>query len=84
MFEYGLAQDAFKKACLERTRKGGFGSTAQRKFIFHNKESIEAPSPGQYEVGRAINILIFFFFLFRDTLDWKSLHNHVKMRFFVI
>lgn len=54
VFEYGIAQGNFKKTYLERTKKGGFGSTAQRKFILHNKESIEAPSPGQYEVGRAI------------------------------
>uniref|UniRef100_A0A8C2WCZ5 Sperm tail PG-rich repeat containing 2 n=1 Tax=Cyclopterus lumpus TaxID=8103 RepID=A0A8C2WCZ5_CYCLU len=48
MFEQGLACESFKKAVLERTRKGGFGSTAQRSSLFHNKESIEAPSPGQY------------------------------------
>lgn len=51
MFDHGLARESFKKAFLERTRKGGFGSTAQRNSIFLNKESIEAPSPGQYEVG---------------------------------
>ena len=51
VFDYGLAQDSFKKAFFERTRKGGFGSTVQRNSIFLNKESIEAPSPGQYEVG---------------------------------
>ncbi|XP_068616924.1 sperm-tail PG-rich repeat-containing protein 2 [Brachionichthys hirsutus] len=49
VFEHGLAQDSFKKAFLGRTRKGGFGSTAQRNSIFHNKESTEVPSPGQYE-----------------------------------
>ncbi|TNN63204.1 Sperm-tail PG-rich repeat-containing protein 2 [Liparis tanakae] len=48
MFEHGLAQESFKKAVLERSRKGGFGSTAHRSSLFHNKESIEAPSPGQY------------------------------------
>ncbi|XP_070761176.1 sperm-tail PG-rich repeat-containing protein 2 [Enoplosus armatus] len=52
VFEHGLARESFKKAFLERTRKGGFGSTAQRNFIFHNKESIEAPSPGQYETEK--------------------------------
>ncbi|XP_069034424.1 sperm-tail PG-rich repeat-containing protein 2 [Embiotoca jacksoni] len=49
VFEHGLAGESFKKAFLEQTRKGGFGSSAQRSFVFHNKESIEAPSPGQYE-----------------------------------
>uniref|UniRef100_UPI0037E895CE sperm-tail PG-rich repeat-containing protein 2 n=1 Tax=Semicossyphus pulcher TaxID=241346 RepID=UPI0037E895CE len=52
VFEQGLACESFKKAFLERTRKGGFGSTAQRNSIFHNKESIEAPSPGQYETEK--------------------------------
>ncbi|XP_038558834.1 sperm-tail PG-rich repeat-containing protein 2 [Micropterus salmoides] len=52
VFEHGLAQESFKKAFLERTRKGGFGSIAQRNFIFHNKESIKAPSPGQYETEK--------------------------------
>lgn len=63
MFEHGLARESVKKAFLERTRKGGFGSTAQRNSIFHNKESIEAPSPGQYEVGRSISFVIHSFFL---------------------
>ncbi|KAF1389214.1 hypothetical protein PFLUV_G00071110 [Perca fluviatilis] len=52
VFEHGLARESFKKAVLERTRKGGFGSTAQRNSFFHNKESIEAPSPGQYETEK--------------------------------
>ncbi|XP_070820107.1 sperm-tail PG-rich repeat-containing protein 2 [Chaetodon trifascialis] len=52
VFEHGLARESFKKAFLERTRKGGFGSTAERSCIFHNKESIEAPSPGQYEAEK--------------------------------
>ncbi|XP_054467525.1 sperm-tail PG-rich repeat-containing protein 2 [Anoplopoma fimbria] len=52
VFEHGLARESFKKAVLERTRKGGFGSTAQRNSLFHNKESIEAPSPGQYETEK--------------------------------
>lgn len=63
MFEHGLAQESFKKAFFERTRKGGFGSTAKRTFIFHNKESIDAPSPGQYEVKRSISVVIHFFLL---------------------
>uniref|UniRef100_A0A3B4Z0T1 Sperm tail PG-rich repeat containing 2 n=1 Tax=Stegastes partitus TaxID=144197 RepID=A0A3B4Z0T1_9TELE len=49
VFEQGLARESFKKAVLEKTRKGGFGSTTKRGSVFHNKESIAAPSPGQYE-----------------------------------
>ncbi|XP_022613329.1 sperm-tail PG-rich repeat-containing protein 2 [Seriola dumerili] len=52
VFEQGLAQESFKKAFLEQSRKGGFGSSAQRNSFFHNKESIEAPSPGQYETEK--------------------------------
>nr|XP_046243507.1 sperm-tail PG-rich repeat-containing protein 2 isoform X2 [Scatophagus argus] len=52
VFEHGLSRESFKKAFLERTKKGGFGSSAQRNFIFHNKESIKAPSPGQYETEK--------------------------------
>ncbi|XP_070690540.1 sperm-tail PG-rich repeat-containing protein 2 [Pempheris klunzingeri] len=52
VFEHGLARESFKKAFLEKTRRGGFGSSAQRSSIFHNKESIEAPSPGHYETEK--------------------------------
>ncbi|XP_060894896.1 sperm-tail PG-rich repeat-containing protein 2 [Labrus mixtus] len=52
VFEQGLACESFKRAFFERTRKGGFGSTVQRNSIFNNKESIQAPSPGQYETEK--------------------------------
>ncbi|KAG7223430.1 hypothetical protein INR49_015533 [Caranx melampygus] len=52
VFEQGLAQESFKKAFLERQRKGGFGSTAQRTSFFHKKELIEVPTPGQYETEK--------------------------------
>ncbi|AWP07206.1 putative sperm-tail PG-rich repeat-containing protein 2 [Scophthalmus maximus] len=52
VFDQGLAQESFKKALSERSRKGGFGSTAQRNSFFHNKESMDAPSPGQYETEK--------------------------------
>lgn len=64
MFEYGLAQQSYKKAFLERNMKGGFGSTAQRSSFPHNKESIKVPSPGQYEVGRSVNVVINIFSFF--------------------
>lgn len=50
LFRPGLAQLSFKQALLARTRKGGFGSTVQRNFIFHNKELLKGPGPAQYEV----------------------------------
>ncbi|XP_054629034.1 sperm-tail PG-rich repeat-containing protein 2 [Dunckerocampus dactyliophorus] len=52
IFAYGLAQESFKRAFLERAKKGGFGSTAKRFSIFFNKESILGPSPGEYEVEK--------------------------------
>ncbi|XP_029295949.1 sperm-tail PG-rich repeat-containing protein 2 [Cottoperca gobio] len=52
VFEHGLARESLKKADLERTKKGGFGSNAQRISFFHNKESTEVPSPGQYETEK--------------------------------
>ncbi|XP_029916142.1 sperm-tail PG-rich repeat-containing protein 2 [Myripristis murdjan] len=51
VFYQGLAQESFKKAFLGNTRRGGFGSTAQRITVFH-KEQIQAPCPGQYEVEK--------------------------------
>ncbi|KAF7655356.1 hypothetical protein LDENG_00057430, partial [Lucifuga dentata] len=57
VFDYGLAQASFKKAVLGSTRKGGFGSTAQRSFNFHNNESLQAPCPGQYETEKKMEEL---------------------------
>ncbi|XP_029960076.1 sperm-tail PG-rich repeat-containing protein 2 [Salarias fasciatus] len=54
VFELGLAQESFKRAFLDQTRKGGFGSSAQRNFVFQNKEAVEIPSPGQYETEKKI------------------------------
>lgn len=54
LFESGLAQLSFKQAFLARTKKGGFGSTVQRDFIFHNEEMLNSPSPAQYEVRPTI------------------------------
>lgn len=55
LFECGLAQLSFKQAFFARTRKGGFGSTVQRDFIFYNKELLKGPSPAQYEVRAAVS-----------------------------
>uniref|UniRef100_A0A665TGP3 Sperm tail PG-rich repeat containing 2 n=1 Tax=Echeneis naucrates TaxID=173247 RepID=A0A665TGP3_ECHNA len=71
--DHGLAQGSFK----ERSRKGGFGFTAQRNSFFPNKGSIEAPSPGQYEVGRSINI----YSLILTELKYKALllESNIKL-----
>ncbi|XP_053725890.1 sperm-tail PG-rich repeat-containing protein 2 isoform X1 [Synchiropus splendidus] len=52
VFDYGLAQESFKKAYLERTKRGGFGSTAQRNCTFFRKDSADRPGPGQYETEK--------------------------------
>ncbi len=94
VFEHGIARESFKKAFLERTRKGGFGSTSERSSIFHNKELIEAPSPGQYEVGshscsHSLIYLVPFFLkvfvliLFRlkyKVRGWKDTECHTLYR----
>lgn len=53
LFERGLAQLSFKQAFFARSRKGGFGSTVQRDFIY-NKELLKSPGPAQYEVRTTI------------------------------
>ncbi|TNM89673.1 hypothetical protein fugu_003907 [Takifugu bimaculatus] len=51
LFERGLAQLSFKQAFFARSRKGGFGSTVQRDFIY-NKELLKSPGPAQYEAEK--------------------------------
>lgn len=55
LFERGLAQLSFKQAFFARSRKGGFGSSVQRDFIFYNKELLKSPSPAQYEVRATVS-----------------------------
>lgn len=56
LFQCCLAQLSFKQALFgglvepKPLGKGGFGSTVQRDFIFHNKEPLKGPGPAQYEV----------------------------------
>uniref|UniRef100_H3DEE5 Sperm tail PG-rich repeat containing 2 n=1 Tax=Tetraodon nigroviridis TaxID=99883 RepID=H3DEE5_TETNG len=52
LFQRGFAQLSLKQASFARTRKGGFGSTVQRDFIFHNKELLKGPGPAQYQAER--------------------------------
>uniref|UniRef100_A0A8C1A9Q7 Sperm tail PG-rich repeat containing 2 n=1 Tax=Cyprinus carpio carpio TaxID=630221 RepID=A0A8C1A9Q7_CYPCA len=51
VFEYGLAYESLKKACLESTRKGAFGSIAPRQLFLPSKEEVSRPGPTQYKVS---------------------------------
>ncbi|CAG08419.1 unnamed protein product [Tetraodon nigroviridis] len=63
LFQRGFAQLSLKQASFARTRKGGFGSTVQRDFIFHNKELLKGPGPAQYQV-RETTAGAFLFIIF--------------------
>ncbi|XP_031426388.1 sperm-tail PG-rich repeat-containing protein 2 [Clupea harengus] len=52
VFDYGLAQESLKKAFLESTRRGAFGSSARRSPLFFNKSDVYDPSPDQYKVEK--------------------------------
>ncbi|XP_041956229.1 sperm-tail PG-rich repeat-containing protein 2 [Alosa sapidissima] len=52
IFDYGLAQESGKKAFLECTRRGAFGSSVCRSPLFINKSDIHVPGPGQYQVEK--------------------------------
>ncbi|XP_077456595.1 sperm-tail PG-rich repeat-containing protein 2 isoform X2 [Stigmatopora argus] len=47
--DMGMAQESLRRAFVDRTRKGGFGSIAKRSSIFLNKEFIQGPSPAEYK-----------------------------------
>ncbi|XP_033889712.2 sperm-tail PG-rich repeat-containing protein 2 [Acipenser ruthenus] len=60
IFNYGLAQESLKKAYLESTRKGGFGSTATRTPELLRRQDVVTPGPAHYQVkdkpeGRSTN-----------------------------
>ncbi|XP_016304909.1 sperm-tail PG-rich repeat-containing protein 2 [Sinocyclocheilus anshuiensis] len=57
VFEYGLAYESLKKACLESTRKGAFGSTAPRRLFLPSKEEMRRPGPTQYKVEKTTEAL---------------------------
>jgi hypothetical protein len=46
----GMGAQAVKKACLESTRRGGFGSTAVRIQPMTKKTEVELPGPAHYQV----------------------------------
>ncbi|KTG30852.1 hypothetical protein cypCar_00024602, partial [Cyprinus carpio] len=49
VFEYGLAYESLKKACLESTRKGAFGSIAPCWLFLPSKKEMSRPGPTQYK-----------------------------------
>ncbi|XP_050965225.1 sperm-tail PG-rich repeat-containing protein 2 isoform X1 [Labeo rohita] len=57
VFEYGLAYESLKKACLESTRKGAFGSIAPRRLFLPTKEEMSRPGPTQYKVEKTTEAL---------------------------
>ncbi|XP_052413427.1 sperm-tail PG-rich repeat-containing protein 2 [Carassius gibelio] len=57
VFEYGLAYESLKKACLESTRKGAFGSIAPRRLFLPSKEQMSRPGPTQYKVEKTTEAL---------------------------
>ncbi|KAJ8401597.1 hypothetical protein AAFF_G00379140 [Aldrovandia affinis] len=52
LFDYGLAKDSLRKALLESTKKGGFGTQARRSPTFVKRGEAELPGPAQYKVER--------------------------------
>ncbi|KAK7172586.1 hypothetical protein R3I93_002640 [Phoxinus phoxinus] len=52
VFDYGLAQESLKKACLKSRRKGAFGSVAPRRPFLPSKEEMSTPGPAQYKVEK--------------------------------
>ncbi|KAM8866586.1 sperm-tail PG-rich repeat-containing protein 2 isoform 2-T3 [Synchiropus picturatus] len=75
VFDYGLAQESFKKAYLERTKKGGFGSTAQRNCTFFRKDSADRPGPGQYETEKRMEES----YKERNTAPFKSATGRLSL-----
>ncbi|XP_016363334.1 sperm-tail PG-rich repeat-containing protein 2-like [Sinocyclocheilus anshuiensis] len=57
VFEYGLAYESLKKACLKSTRKGAFGSIAPRRLFLPSKEEMSRPGPTQYKVEKTTEAL---------------------------
>lgn len=46
----GMSSELIKKAYMESTRRGAFGSTAARDIIFTNKCQTEVPGPSHYQL----------------------------------
>uniref|UniRef100_A0A9J7ZX18 Uncharacterized protein n=1 Tax=Cyprinus carpio carpio TaxID=630221 RepID=A0A9J7ZX18_CYPCA len=57
VFEYGLAYESLKKACLESTRKGAFGSIAPCWLFLPSKKEMSRPGPTQYKVEKTTEAL---------------------------
>ncbi|XP_063051751.1 sperm-tail PG-rich repeat-containing protein 2 [Engraulis encrasicolus] len=54
IFDYGLAQESIKKAIVDSTKKGAFGSTAIRSPVFINKSDPHIPGPAEYQVTKRV------------------------------
>lgn len=50
MFGYGVAQESLKKAYLESTRRGAFGTTSNRVMPIVQKHEVSVPGPSHYQV----------------------------------
>uniref|UniRef100_A0A8C1LRM6 Uncharacterized protein n=1 Tax=Cyprinus carpio TaxID=7962 RepID=A0A8C1LRM6_CYPCA len=57
VFEYGLAYESLKNACLESTRKGAFGSIAPCRLFLPSKKEMSRPGPTQYKVEKTTEAL---------------------------
>ncbi|XP_072527962.1 sperm-tail PG-rich repeat-containing protein 2 [Salminus brasiliensis] len=51
VFDFGLAHDSLRRAYVESTRKGVFGSSAERTLLFLTKEQ-SSPGPSHYTVEK--------------------------------
>ncbi|XP_062310033.1 sperm-tail PG-rich repeat-containing protein 2 [Osmerus eperlanus] len=74
VFAYGLARDSLRRACLDSSRKGAFGSVAQRSPPFHIRHE-DQPGPGQYKVEEKTEE----FYKKKHTAVFKSLTERLTM-----
>ena len=55
IFNTGMAQESLKKAYLESTRNGPFGTTSARIMPILQKHDVALPGPSHYQVSRMMN-----------------------------
>ncbi|XP_039248162.1 sperm-tail PG-rich repeat-containing protein 2-like [Styela clava] len=49
IFSYGVAQESLKKAYLESTRRGAFGTTSSRVMPVIKRQQVSIPGPSHYQ-----------------------------------
>lgn len=49
VFSYGIAQESLKKAYLESTRRGAFGTTSSRAMPVIKRHQVAVPGPSHYQ-----------------------------------